>query len=130
MLSRVFVASSLLLVLFASLAAGDLPGEIKGHTGFVYSVAFSPDGEILATGSVDKSVRIWNADNPKDAKSLGNHGASVYCVAFSPNGKLLASCAFDGTIKVWDLDGGKELKSFASGPEKGPKDGILQVAWA
>ena len=41
----------------------------------------------------------------------------------------MASCAFDGTIKVWDLEGGKELKSFSTGPEKGPKDGILQVAW-
>jgi len=84
---------------------------------------------VLASGSVDKSVRTWNPDNAKDAKSLGNHGASVYGVAFSPNGKLLASCAFDGTIKVWDLEGGKELKSFSTGPEKGPKDGVLQVAW-
>src|SRR5436190_526057 len=88
------------------------PGELKGHTDKVYSVAFSPDGKLLASGSADKTVRLWNPADGKEVKNLGAHGNSVYCVAFSPDGKLLASASADALVKIWDVAMQKELKTL------------------
>src|SRR5436189_6119119 len=95
MLSRVFVASSLLLAVFVCVATGDLPGEIKGHSGFVYSVAFSPDGEILATGSFDNTIKLWDAKTGKELKTLKAHTDQVYSVSFKHDAKLPASDSKD-----------------------------------
>jgi WD40 repeat protein len=77
---------------------------LSGHTGGVTSVRFSPDGTILASGSQDGTIRLWDVAHQQPLGSpLTGHTASVYGVAFSPNGALLASGSDDATIRLWDV---------------------------
>lgn len=78
----------------------------KGHTEPVYSVAFTPDGKYLATGSFDNTIKLWELANGKEAKTYGGptgHQKQVICVAISPNGQFLASGSIDNNLKVWDI---------------------------
>lgn len=77
---------------------------LRGHEDEVMSVAFSPDGALLASGSADGAVRLWNVERTQ-AVSLpdSSHRNSVRDVAFHPDGSVLASGATDGTIIFWDI---------------------------
>ncbi|MBP5976246.1 PD40 domain-containing protein [Brasilonema sp. CT11] len=82
---------------------------LEGHRTNVGSIAWSPNGKLLAAGSYDGTIKLWNQDR-KELKTL-NHGSAVRSVSFSPDGKMLASGGNDGTIKLWNFDG-KELKTL------------------
>ena len=75
---------------------------LKGHTNAIYSVAFSPNGELLASGASDRTVKLWDVASKQNIATLP-HMNVVFSVAFSPNGKLLASGALDNTAKLWDV---------------------------
>lgn len=83
---------------------------LKGHTGEVYAVAVSPDGKTYATGSFDKTVKLWNAADGKELRTLGGasgHTNLVLAVAFHPKEPVLASASSDNTVKFWDVKADK-----------------------
>ncbi|MDB9475636.1 WD40 repeat domain-containing protein, partial [Dolichospermum circinale] len=77
---------------------------LSGHSNFVYSVSFSPDGKTLASGGDDKTIKLWNLDTGKEIRTLSGHSDFVYSVSFSPDGRTLASGSGDQTIKLWNRD--------------------------
>ncbi len=76
---------------------------LEGHTGWVLSVAFSPDGALLASGSNDNTVRLWRVSDGAQLRTLEGHTDEVRSVAFSPDGRLLASGSRDGTVRLWGV---------------------------
>ncbi|HEY9297117.1 MAG TPA: DnaJ domain-containing protein, partial [Phormidium sp.] len=74
------------------------------HLGFVNSVAFSPNGNIFASGSADKTIKIWGRFTGEIKYTLIGHFEGVFCLAFSPDGKFLVSGSTDKTIRIWDLN--------------------------
>ena len=81
---------------------------LKGHTASVQGVAFSPDGQRLASASVDQTVKVWDVATGQQSLTLNGHTKEVWSVAFSPDGQQLASASYDQTIKVWDAVTGQE----------------------
>jgi WD40 repeat protein len=73
---------------------------------WVLSVAFSPDGQTLATSSMDSSVCFWNVQDGTCLATLRDHTNGVRSVTFSPNGRILASGSDDHTIRLWDVRDG------------------------
>jgi WD40 repeat protein len=77
--------------------------ELQGHSDFMMSVAFSPDGSQLVSGSGDHTVRLWSVASGKLLKTMKGHSEYVFSVAFHPNGKQVASCSDDETLRIWTV---------------------------
>jgi WD40 repeat protein len=89
------------------------PRRLEGHTGQVFTLAWTPDGTLLASGaSNENSIRIWNVADGRQVRVLNGHSDWIRAVAFSPDGKLLASGSIDTTIKIWDVSTGDLLNTL------------------
>ncbi|KAK3947359.1 hypothetical protein QBC32DRAFT_328628 [Pseudoneurospora amorphoporcata] len=85
---------------------------LEGHSRYITSVAFSPDGQRLASGSDDKTIKIWDPASGSCLQTLEGHSDYVTSVAFSPDGQRLASGSDDKTIKIWDPASGSCLQTI------------------
>lgn len=90
---------------------------LKGHTGPVWSLSFSPDGKILASGSADKTIRLWNWETGESIELKG-HEARIRSIAVSADGKIIVSGSDDNTLRIWNIAilkgsiSGKCIKTF------------------
>jgi WD40 repeat protein len=85
---------------------------LSGHSSWVNSVTFSPDGQLLASGSGNSTIKLWDMETMKELRILKGHSADIRSVAFSPDGQILASGSDDNTIKLWDVHNWKELRTL------------------
>jgi WD40 repeat protein len=69
----------------------------------IVALAFSPDGQMLASADHDRTVRLWNLATGQEDACLRGHTDSIWTLAFAPDGKTLATCSRDGTVKLWNL---------------------------
>ncbi len=95
------------------------------HISNVYAVSYSPDGTKFATGSRDKTIRLWDTELSDPLATLDGHADSVYAVTWSPDGNKLASASKDRTIKVWDVATESLLNTF-----RGHSYIVRDVAWS
>ncbi|NWF61537.1 MAG: protein kinase [Fischerella sp.] len=103
----------------------DQTNTLKGHASDVNSVTFSPDGQKLATGSDDKTIKVWNVATKEEILTLKGHSEWVWSLAFSPDGQTLASAGADKTIKIWNLATNKEIRTL-----KGHAAGVTSIAFS
>jgi WD40 repeat protein/serine/threonine protein kinase len=87
--------------------------SIPCHGGLVYSVAFSPpDGRYLASGGIDRALRLWDRDTGNEIQAFYGHGGLVRGLAFSPDGSWLLSASDDHSLKLWEIASGRSLADF------------------
>lgn len=97
--------------------------QLLGHTSIIHTVKFSPKGDLIASGSQDKTIKLWKPDGTL-WKTLARHQDGIVGVAFSPRQPLLASASYDKTIKLWNTNG-TYLRTLT-----GHRDGVVAVSFS
>ena len=111
--------------IFVGVLGTSMAKTLNGHTERVFSVAFSTDGKTLASGSSDRTIKLWDVATGQNTATLTGHTNEVTSVAFSPDGKTLASGSLDKTIKLWDVATRKNTATL-----NGHTDWVSSVAFS
>jgi WD40 repeat protein len=104
-------------------STGEEHAPVEGLPGALFGLAFSPAGDLLATGGLDGTVSLWDVRAGKLAATLRGHGSTVHALAFAADGKTLTTGSTDRTVKVWDVAARKERQTL-----KGHMDEVIAVA--
>jgi len=118
------------LVVFAALLADIAAQDVAvfpqlGHSTKIQSVVFSPDEKHILSGSLDKTIKLWDVANGREIKTFLGHTDSINSASFSPDGKQVLSGSHDKTIKLWDVASGREIRTFL-----GHTDSISSVSFS
>ena len=117
-ISRLFIAVA--LIAFSTAHAQHINAvpvhTFTAHTGEARELTFSPDGKLLATSSIDSTVRLWRVADQKLVAIL-RHPVSITSVAFSPDSRSLVSGSYDGQLRLWDVTTGTLTRSFKANSE-------------
>jgi WD40 repeat protein len=105
-------------------SSGEMIRSLKGHIYTIYDLAFSADGERLASASHDGTVRIWHVATGETLHVLKGHSAPVHAVAWHPNGKLLLSGSMDKTARLWST-----ISGTATAVLREAKGEVMTVGW-
>ena len=107
---------------------GDWRGDVAGHTREIKSLAFKPNSYLLASGSRDKTIRIWDVrdrDNLRHVRTLRGHTEDITELAWSPDGRVLASASGDGTVRLWNPNNGINFAVL-----RGHTEAVYSLAWS
>ncbi|HEY9627623.1 MAG TPA: caspase family protein [Coleofasciculaceae cyanobacterium] len=107
------------------LRTGEIQHVLKGHTEIIHAIAMSPDGKTLATGSADKTIKLWDVQTGTLLQTLVGHAGVLWSMSFHPDGQVLASGGGDSTIRLWDLNSGQLLRTIS-----GHKDRLFPVVFS
>jgi dipeptidyl aminopeptidase/acylaminoacyl peptidase len=102
------------LIKIYSTKTGELLHKIKKHTDWITAVAFSPNGQMLATADRNGGISLWDPESGQELFTLAGHKSGVTALSWRPDSKLLASASEDGTVKIWEVQEGKAIKSWAA----------------
>jgi serine/threonine protein kinase/DNA-binding XRE family transcriptional regulator len=111
--------------LLRALTFGFARRTFTGHTDSVLTMAFSPDGRYMLTGSTDKTARLWDVASGQQVRQFVGHTIGVFGVAFSPDGKHALTGSFDKTARLWDVATGQEIRQFI-----GHTDAVFLVSFS
>jgi GTPase SAR1 family protein/DNA-directed RNA polymerase subunit RPC12/RpoP len=106
-----------------------LERKLTGHESWVHSVAVSPDGKWTASGSQDKTVRIWDLETGECRRTLKGHTEEIWCVAITPDGKRILSGADrgDNDIRIWDVETGRQIDAWKGHTKRVCSLSVLQT---
>jgi serine/threonine protein kinase/Tol biopolymer transport system component len=111
--SRLAVGTNEGMILVWSVAEGRIVAVLGGHDGGVGTVAWSPDGQYIASnGRTDQLVRVWQANSGELLQSFAGHSNTVTAVSWSADSQVVASSSYDSTLKLWDVNSGEQVRSF------------------
>lgn len=108
-----------------SAANGETIHSFLGHKGRVNRVRLSPDGQLLVSSGIDRTIQVWEVSTGRNLVSLSGHTHHVYGVSFHPDGKQVASSSRDHSVRVWDVLLGKQIQLL-----KGHTDQVIDVEFS